>query len=116
MGYKSFALGRRPTGKAAMKLYRVGKTRIKLAALLECELRQVCEDETIRVAPEDLHSQPTGGSIFCDWATWSGFAYTGAGAAIGLHSWYTMTECCRKGIVVERESGLEIQVFAQETL
>ena len=90
---------------------RVGKTRIKLASLLEKILPGVKFD------PADLESQ---NPYYCsekeDCCTWMGSGTRVIQGDTYVYSWNRMKDCVRHGISVERDSDAvgRYEVFSEE--
>lgn len=84
----------------------IGRTRTKLAQLLEAALAETDAVKShmfaFTVAPGDLHaaqgSNRTSASSDC--YRWEGAAYTPTRLPVFFYSYETMTRCVRKGIVL----------------
>lgn len=89
--------------------YSIGKTRIKLAKLIEAAMPGYVVD------PGDLHA-PQGrerSDWKCDIHRMDGIIHRqsedGKLVPFCIYSWDTMTACVRSGIVVEKDDGFWIQ-------
>lgn len=88
-----------------------GRIKIKLASMLEVDFNRLGYE--VSVNPDDLMSQPNGGSLVADWASWSGFV-TLNGIRFSICSWNTMSECI-KGLRLDinnPKSAAQIEVYA----
>ena len=95
---------------------KIGATRKELAHLVTQKLKEIYKDELVELKPDDIYSQPNGGSIICDWATWYGWAIGSRGARIYIESYDTMTKCVRHGISAGKTTPLQVMVFSQIAL
>ena len=90
---------------------RVGRTRIKLALLLEKEV------EGVTVLPQDLESQnPYYASQQMDCCTWMGYGTRNTYHDVYFYSWNTMGNCVKHGIsfTQDRVIGETYEVFSEE--
>jgi len=91
---------------------RVGRTRIKLALLLEKEF------VGMTVLPQDLESQnPYYGSEKMDCCTWMGWGTRNTYRDTYFYSWSTMGECVKHGISMTADDDMSgrYEVFSEET-
>lgn len=98
----------------------VGRTRIKLAKMLQEEIAKLYPGEEVTVDPEELTPQPNGGGQFADWTTWHGWFKAGR-SRWSICSWDTMSEAVKNGFSLELNGGgskrahATIEVHAKET-
>ena len=83
----------------------IGRIKLKLIEVIESTITG------IQVKPETLKTQPNGGSLFYDPASWVCVGRIN-GVPVILSSYDTMTACC-KGITFKREVG-GIEVFSSQ--
>lgn len=90
--------------------WKVGRTRRKLAQLLEQALG-------ITVCPEDIESNhPYYASVQFGGCTWTGYGTLKRDRDTYFYSWTTMTECVRYGIETEPDADMyqRFEVFSKK--